>query len=73
MEEELNKMKLTVLGAGLLGLPCLAINRHFEEVVVWGTCTGFVRNLVNNKHCSKPLEVQFQKTSSNNFDNEKSY
>lgn len=52
-------MKLTVLGAGCWGLTLAwLLNDNFEEIVVWGREQDLYDDLVKNKHCSKPLEVQ---------------
>lgn len=52
-------MKLTVLGPGCWGLTLAwLLNDNFDEVVVWGRDVDLYEDLVKNKHCSKPLEVQ---------------
>lgn len=52
-------MKLTVLGAGCWGLTLAwLLTDNFEEITVWGREQDLSEDLVNNKHCSKPLEVQ---------------
>lgn len=52
-------MKLTVLGAGCWGLTLAwLLNNNFNEVVVWGREQDLSEDLIKNKHCSKPLEVQ---------------
>lgn len=52
-------MKLTVLGAGCWGLTLAwLLTDNFDEVVVWGREQDLSDDLKNNKHCSKPLEVQ---------------
>lgn len=54
-------MKLTVLGAGCWGLTLAwLLADNFEEVVVWGREQDFDDDLLKNKHCSKPLEIQLQ-------------
>lgn len=52
-------MKLTVLGAGCWGLTLAwLLTDNFEEITVWGREQDLSEDLINNKHCSKPLEVQ---------------
>lgn len=52
-------MKLTVLGPGCWGLTLAKLlNNNFEQAVVWGREQDLYEDLVKNKHCSKPLEVQ---------------
>jgi glycerol-3-phosphate dehydrogenase (NAD(P)+) len=52
-------MKLTVLGAGCWGLTLAwLLTENFEEVTVWGRAQDLSADLIENKHCSKPLEVQ---------------
>ena len=52
-------MKLTVLGAGCWGLTLAwLLTDNFEEVTVWGREQDLSDDLINSKHCSKPLEVQ---------------
>lgn len=52
-------MKLTVLGPGCWGLTLAwLLNNNFDEIVVWGREQDMYEDLVKNKHCSKPLEVQ---------------
>lgn len=54
-------MKLTVLGPGCWGLTLAwLLNDNFDEIVVWGREQDLYEDLVKNKHCSKPLEVQLQ-------------
>lgn len=54
-------MKLTVLGAGCWGLTLgWLLTDNFDEVTIWGRACDLSDDLVNNKHCSKPLEVQLQ-------------
>ncbi len=52
-------MKLTVLGAGCWGLTLAwLLTDNFDEVVIWGREQDLSDDLVQNKHTSKPLEVQ---------------
>lgn len=52
-------MKITVLGAGCWGLTLAwLLTDNFEEVTVWGREQDLSDDLINSKHCSKPLEVQ---------------
>lgn len=52
-------MKLTVLGPGCWGLTLARLlNDNFDEIVVWGREQDLYEDLVKNKHCSKPLEIQ---------------
>ncbi len=52
-------MKLTVLGAGCWGLTLAwLLTDNFDEVVVWGREQDLSDDLLQNKHTSKPLEVQ---------------
>ena len=52
-------MKLTVLGPGCWGLTLAwLMTNNFDEVVVWGRDCDLKEDLVKNKHCSAPLEVQ---------------
>ena len=54
--------KLTVLGPGCWGLTLAwLMNDNFENITVWGRECDLNDDLVNNKHCSKPLEVQLDK------------
>lgn len=54
-------MKLTVLGPGCWGLTLAwLLNNNFEEITVWGREQDLYEDLIKNKHCSKPLEVQLQ-------------
>src|SRR5574344_200174 len=54
-------MKLTVLGAGCWGLTLAwLLTDNFDEVAVWGRDCDLNTDLKNNKHCSKPLEVQLK-------------
>ena len=55
-------MKLTVLGPGCWGLTLAwLLNNNFDEVTIWGRESDLYEDLVINKHCSKPLEVQLDK------------
>ena len=55
-------MKLTVLGPGCWGLTLAwLMNDNFEDIVIWGRECDLNDDLVINKHCSKPLEVQLDK------------
>lgn len=52
-------MKLTVLGAGCWGLTLAwLLTDNFDEITVWGRAQDLTDDLIKNKHCSKPLEVQ---------------
>lgn len=52
-------MKLTVLGAGCWGLTLAwLLTDNFEDITVWGRAQDLTEDLIQNKHCSKPLEVQ---------------
>lgn len=52
-------MKLTVIGAGCWGLTLAwLLTDNFDNVTVWGREQDLSEDLVKNKHCSKPLEVQ---------------
>lgn len=54
-------MKLTVLGPGCWGLTLAwLLTDNFDEVCVWGRTSDISEDLVKNKHCSKPLEVQLK-------------
>lgn len=54
-------MKLTVLGAGCWGLTLAwLLSDNFEEVYVWGRQQDLSEDLIKNKHCTKPIEVQLQ-------------
>ena len=56
-------MKLTVLGAGCWGLTLAwLLTDNFDEVCVWGRTCDLNEDLTQNKHCSKPLEVQLDKS-----------
>ncbi len=55
-------MKLTVLGPGCWGLTLAwLMNDNFDEITVWGRHADLNDDLLLNKHCSKPLEVQLDK------------
>lgn len=52
-------MKLTVLGPGCWGLTLAwLLTDNFDEVVVWGREQDLSEDLLKNKHCAKPLEIQ---------------
>ena len=52
-------MKLTVLGAGCWGLTLAwLLTNNFDDITVWGRAQDLSDDLIQNKHCSKPLEVQ---------------
>lgn len=52
-------MKLTVLGAGCWGLTLAwLLTGNFDEITVWGRAQDLTEELIKDKHCSKPLEVQ---------------
>ena len=52
-------MKLTVLGAGCWGLTLAwLLTDNFQDITVWGREKDLSEDLINNKHTSKPLEVQ---------------
>ena len=54
-------MKLTVLGAGCWGLTLAwLLTDNFDEVCVWGRQCDLSEDLIQNKHVSKPLEVQLK-------------
>ena len=55
-------MKLTVLGPGCWGLTLAwLLTDNFEKITVWGRESDLYEDLVVNKHCSKPLEIQLDK------------
>ena len=55
-------MKLTVLGPGCWGLTLAwLLNDNFEDITIWGRESDLNEDLVVNKHCSKPLEIQLDK------------
>ncbi len=52
-------MKLTVLGPGCWGLTLAwLMNNNFDKITVWGRESDLNEELIQKKHCSKPLEVQ---------------
>lgn len=52
-------MKLTVLGAGCWGLTLAwLLTNNFDEITIWGREQDISDDLRENKHTSKPLEVQ---------------
>lgn len=54
-------MKLTVLGPGCWGLTLAwLLTDNFDEVCVWGRTSDISEDLIKNKHCLKPLEVQLK-------------
>ena len=54
-------MKLTVIGAGCWGLTLAwLLTDNFEKVTVWGRAQDLSEDLIQNKHTSKPLEVQLK-------------
>ena len=54
-------MKLTVLGPGCWGLTLAwLLTDNFDEVVVWGRTSDLNEELIKNKRCSKPLQVQLK-------------
>ena len=54
-------MKLTVLGAGCWGLTLAwLLTDNFDKVTIWGREQDISQDLRENKHCSKPLEVQLK-------------
>ena len=54
-------MKLTVLGAGCWGLTLAwLLTDNFDSLTVWGREQDLSKDLLENKHCSKPLEVQLK-------------
>lgn len=54
-------MKLTVLGPGCWGLTLAwLLTDNFDEVCIWGRTSDLSEDLIKNKHCSKPLEVQLK-------------
>lgn len=55
-------MKLTVIGPGCWGLTLAwLMNDNFDDITIWGREQDLNDDLVINKHCSKPLEVQLDK------------
>lgn len=54
-------MKLTILGAGCWGATLAwLLTNNFEEVCLWSREQDLNEDLLKNKHCSKPLEIQLQ-------------
>ncbi len=54
-------MKLTILGAGCWGATLAwLLTDNFEEICLWSRKEDLVEDLLKNKHCSKPLEIQLQ-------------
>lgn len=54
-------MKLTVLGAGCWGLTLAwLLTDNFDDVCVWGRQIDISDDLRNNRHVSKPLEIQLK-------------
>ena len=54
-------MKLTILGAGCWGATLAwLLTDNFEQVCLWSREQDLHEDLVKNKHCSKPLEIQLQ-------------
>ena len=54
-------MKLTVLGPGCWGLTLAwLLTDNFDEVCIWGRTSDLSEDLIKNKHCSRPLEVQLK-------------
>ena len=54
-------MKLTILGAGCWGATLAwLLTDNFEQVYLWSREQDLHEDLVKNKHCSKPLEIQLQ-------------
>lgn len=54
-------MKLTVLGAGCWGATLAwLLTDNFDEVSLWSRASDLSEELLNNKHLSKPLEVQLK-------------
>ncbi len=52
-------MKLTVLGPGCWGLTLAwLLTNNFDKITVWGRQQDLYEDLIKNKHCSKPLEIQ---------------
>lgn len=55
-------MKLTVLGPGCWGLTLAwLLTDNFDKITVWGRESDLYDDLVVNKHCPKPLEIQLDK------------
>ncbi len=56
-------MKLTVLGAGCWGLTLAKLlTDNFDKVTIWGRAEDLSQDLIINKHCAKPLEIQLKDT-----------
>ncbi|MCD8377992.1 MAG: NAD(P)-dependent glycerol-3-phosphate dehydrogenase [Candidatus Gastranaerophilales bacterium] len=56
-------MKLTILGAGCWGLTLAwLLTDNFDGVCIWGRTRDLSEDLIKNKHCTKPLEVQLKST-----------
>lgn len=54
-------MKLTILGAGCWGATlCWLLSDNFEKVSIWSRVEDLTDELLNEKKCSKPLEIQLQ-------------
>ena len=54
-------MKLTVLGPGCWGLTLAwLLTDNFDEVCIWGRTNDLREDLIKNKRCTKPLEVQLK-------------
>ncbi len=54
-------MKLTILGAGCWGATLAwLLTDNFDEVCLWSREEDLTEDLLKNKHCSKPLEIQLQ-------------
>jgi len=54
-------MKLTILGAGCWGATLAwLLTDNFEQICLWSREQDLQEDLVKNKHCSKPLEIQLQ-------------
>lgn len=55
-------MKLTVLGAGCWGLTLSwLLTNNFDQLTIWGREKDLSTDLIENKHTSRPLEVQLDK------------
>lgn len=55
-------MKLTVLGAGCWGLTLTRLlNDNFDKITLWGRVQDLCKDLINNGHVSKPLEIQLDR------------
>ncbi|MBR2525396.1 NAD(P)-dependent glycerol-3-phosphate dehydrogenase [bacterium] len=54
-------MKLTILGAGCWGATLAwLLTDNFEQICLWSREQDLQEDLVKNKHCSKPLEIQLK-------------